>query len=453
MSYVHRVNQRTQRFGNDPTHRILLRLALPAISSLLINATYNVVDSLFVGHFVGTDGLASVGLNFPLQIFLIAVGVLIGVGGSALISRRLGRNDADGADRAFGSSLALMLTLGVAIIAVGVPLAATIVRAFGASERVFPLARSYFVIVAAGAPTLIANQALNTCVYAEGNGAVGFAALACSSLLNILLDWLFIAGFGWGVAGAAWATIVSQGVATIVLLGYFLLPASHLHLNLRFCTADLFEVVRIGCSASIRTLTVVVLALVVNRQAAEVQGDLGVAVASVVFRVVSIVVLPAIGIAQAYLPLAAFNYGTKSYGRLLSATWQAVAMALVVCFSAGLLVRVCSVPLAGLFNSDPEFVAVTARGFRISFLLTPLIIFNLVGGGLFQAVGDARRALLVSVSRMAFFILPLMLILPNHYGLTGIWISFPIGESLSATFSTIVSWPQLRRLTTIGTEG
>ena len=122
------MNQRTQRFGNDPTHRILLRLALPAISSLLINATYNVVDALFVGHFVGTDGLASVGLNFPLQMFLIAVGVLIGVGGSALISRRLGRNENDGADRAFGSSLVLMLTLGVGIIAVGLPLAAPIVR-------------------------------------------------------------------------------------------------------------------------------------------------------------------------------------------------------------------------------------------------------------------------------------------------------------------------------------
>lgn len=441
------MNQRTQRLGSDPTHRILLRLALPAISSLLINATYNVVDSLFVGRFVGTDGLAAVGLNFPLQIFLISVGILVGVGGSALISRRLGEGDATGADRAFGSSLGLILMFGVGIVVIGAPLAAPLVRAFGASRQVFPLARSYFAIIALGAPTLIANQALNNFVYAEGNATVGFAALAFSSVLNIFLDWLFIAGFGWGVAGAAWATVISQGVATVAMLAYFALPASNLRMNLCYCREDLIEVIRIGFSASIRTLTVVALALVVNRQAAQVQGDLGIAVASVVFRVVSIVVLPAFGINQAYLPVAAYSYGAKSYGRVLSATWQAIAMALLVCFSASALVSVFSIPLAQLFNPDPEFVATAARGFRIAFLLTPLIIFNLVGGGLFQAVGDARRALLVSISRMAFFILPLMLILPSYYGLLGIWMSFPIGESLSATFSTIVSWPQLRRLT------
>ncbi len=440
------MNSRTSRLGTDPTHRVLMRLALPATASLLINATYNVVDSLFVGRFVGTAGLAAVGLNFPLMIMLIAMGILVGVGGSAQISRRLGAGDPERANRAFGSSLLLIATLGGSVIAFGSLFSPFLVRVLGASDAVFPMAHRYFVIIVLGSPLLIANQALNNVVYAEGAGTVGFAALSISSIMNIVLDWLFIVRFGWGVGGAAWATVISQGVATAIMLGYFALPYSQLRLHVCMCRADMWETVRVGFSASVRTLSVVFMALVINRAAFRAQGDLGIAVASVVFRVVSIVVLPAFGINQAYLPVAAYNYGAGKHKRMVSATWQSILMALAICFTASIAISILSIPIAELFNNDEAFIATASRGFRRSFILTPFIIFNLVGAGLFQALGDARRSLLISLSRMVFFMLPLLVVLPRFFGLDGIWHSFPIGEFFSAAFATAVTLPHLMRL-------
>lgn len=440
------MNSRTQALGSEPTQRILARLALPATASLLINATYNVVDSLFVGRFVGTDGLASVGLNFPLQIFLIAIGILIGVGASALISRRLGAGEPETAVRAFGNAITLILVFGGAVVLLGLLLVDPITRAFGAQGDVLPLARRYFSIIALGAPLMIANQSLNNMVYAEGAGAVGFSALTLSSVMNIVLDWLFIGRLGLGVAGAAWATVISQAAATILIVIYFTLPSSQLSLHICVCWDDMRETLRVGFSAAVRTISVVFVALVVNRSAFRVNGDIGIAVASVVFRVVSIVVLPAFGINQAFLPIVAFNYGANRPDRMVRVTWQAVTMALIICFTASVSIAVFSEGIAGMFSDDPRFLSIAARGFRTSFILTPLIIFNLVGAGLYQAMGNARRSLLISLSRMGFFLLPLLLVLPRFFGMDGIWFSFPIGEVLSAGFATLIALPHLRKL-------
>lgn len=433
-------------FASRPVFVTLLRLSLPAMGGLVINATYNVADSLFVGRFVGTEGLAAVGLNFPVMILLISAGILIGVGSAALISRRLGARDSEGARRAFGNSLALILAVGAAVTVLGLPFAEPIARGLGASPRMLGGARQYFTIVAAGATFLVANQTLNNIVYSVGAGSVGFAALGGSSMLNILLDWLFLGAFGWGVTGAALATVISQACATLGLVAFFARGRTPLTVRLGWDRADRREILRIGIVAAIRTLTVVVLGLVVNHQARRVAGDLGVAVASVVFRVVSLVVLPAIGINQAYLPIAAYNVGADNRARVLRATWQAVALALGVCFPASALVIGNASGIARLFNPDPDFVATAAVGFRTAFLLTPFLIFNLVGSALYQAVGNARRGLLISLSRMTFFIIPLLLILPGFFGLRGIWMSFPFGELGAATFAVLMVLPQLRAL-------
>ena len=440
------MNKRTARLRNEPTARLIARLSIPAISSLLINATYNVADSIIVGRFVGTEGLAAVGLNFPVNIFLLAIGILIGTGGAALVGRRLGAEDPEGANRAFGSSLAMVMTIGVSVTLLGLALNGPIVRGLGASGNLFPMAREYFLIAVLGSTFVAANHALNNFAYAEGAGSVGFIGLALSSTLNIVLDYLFVAVFSMGVGGAALATVISQGAAAIFLLGYFFLPASVLRPNICFCRDDIGEVSRVGFSASVRTLSVVLLGLVVNRQALLAAGDLGIAVASVVFRSITIVLLPAIGVNQAFLPVAAYNYGARQYNRMISAAWQSVVYALVICFTASFFVIAYAEGLARVFNPDPEFVRTAAEGFRVAFRLTPLIIFNLVGSGLFQAVGDARRSLLIAASRMGFFFLPLMLILPGYMGLPGIWLSFLLGELASALFAGLITWPKLREL-------
>ncbi len=444
------MNSRSASLGTDPIARLLGRLALPAIASLLVNATYNVADSIFVGRFVGTDGLAAVGLNFPLNIFLISVGILVGVGAGALISRRLGAADAEGADRAFGSALVLLIGSGLLVTLAGLLFAEPILRVLGASADLLPLARAYFLVVVAGSGLVVANQALNNLVYSEGAGHIGFTALTLSSITNILLDLWFIGGLGWGVQGAALATVISQGLATLFLLSWFAGKRSQLQLRLCWCLPDMREILRVGISASVRTLTVVLLGVVVNLQAGRVSGDLGVAVASVVFRVVSLVVLPAFGVNQAFLPVAAFNYGARKYQRTVQAVWQALLLALVICYIATALVIRFAAPIAAVFNDDPAFLEMATRGLRLSFVLTPLIIFNLVAGGFYQALGKAGRSLLIGISRMGFFIVPLLLVLPPRLGLDGIWLSFPAGELAGAVFAVLLTLPALIRLRRLG---
>lgn len=440
------MNSRSAALGTDPVWRLLGRLALPAVASLLVNASYNIADSVIVGRFVGTDGLAAVGLNFPLNIFLISVGILVGVGSGALISRRLGARDSAGADRAFGASLVLLLGSGTVVTVLGFVFASPILRVLGASAQVLPLARPYFLIILGGSGLVIANQALNNLVYAEGAGHIGFTALTLSSLTNIVLDLWFVGSLGWGIEGAALATVIAQAMATVFLLIWFAGRRSQLNLRLCWCRPDMLEILRVGISASVRALTVVVLGVVVNLQAGRVAGDIGVAVASVVFRVVSVVVLPAFGVNQAFLPVAAFNYGARSYSRTVQAVWQALLLALTISYVATALVIGLAEPIASVFNNDPGFVAMTARGLRRSFFLSPLIICNLVAGGFFQALGNARRSLLIGVSRMGFFIVPLLLVLPPRLGLDGIWLSFPIGEVAAAVFSLVIALPELRKL-------
>lgn len=412
----------------------------------MINATYNVADSIIVGRFVGTDGLAAVGLNFPVNIFLLAIGILVGTGGGALIGRRLGAEDSQGANRAFGSALAMIVTIGATITLLGLALNGAVLRGLGASGNLFPMAREYFLVAIFGSTFVAANHALNNFAYAEGAGAIGFTGLALSSTLNIVLDYLFVVGFSMGVGGAALATVISQGAASVFLLVYFFLPGSVLQPSICFCKEDIGEVTRVGFSASVRTLSVVLLGLVVNRQALAAAGDLGIAVASVVFRSITIVLLPAIGVNQAFLPVAAYNYGARQYQRMISAAWQSVVYALVICFVSSFFVIAYAEGLARVFNPDPEFVRTAADGFRTAFRLTPLIIFNLVGSGLYQAVGDARKSLLIAVSRMGFFFLPLMLVLPTYMGLPGVWLSFPLGELASALFAAVITWPKIREL-------
>ncbi len=450
--------------GTDPTLAVLIRLSLPAMSSLFINATYNVVDSLFVGRYVGTAGLAAVGVIFPFFIFLISIAILIGTGGAALISRCLGAGARLSAQRFFGAAVLLIFAFGAAIALLFAPLTPFWVRVLG-SESLY--ARQYFFIISLASPFVIGSLALNNIVYAEGRGSIGFFALAFSSVLNIFLDWLFISVFDLAVIGVALATFIAQIIGMLILLISFLRPSGALRLNivsiaaaLRALVRGIFarrgsglrrrtaagEIIRIGLPASTRTASVVLLGFFMNRQALLVGGEEGLAVVAVIFRVLGLIALPVFGINQAFLPIASYNYGAQKPERVKAIVVQTVGLTLIMCYGAVILVQIFAEPLASLFNPEPRFVSMAARGFRIVFLCSPLIIINLVSSGLHQAIGMPMRGLLVAVSRILFFMLPLIIILPSFLGIFGIWLALPIGELISAVFSSAMALPILLKL-------
>ena len=437
------MTKRVTRLGTDPTWSVLVRLSLPAMTGLFINATYNVVDSLFVGRHVGTAGLAAVGVIFPFFILIIGMGILIGAGGSVLISRHLGEGEEEKARTAFGSAFFLLLLFGLLFVLVGAPFPTFWVRLLGGTSA---YATDYFSIIAFGAPLIICNLALNSMVYAEGNGIVGFIALTMSSVLNIILDWLFIVIFGMEVQGAALATLIAQASGTLILIVYFMLPASHIRLNLSVRLPQVRSILKIGLSSGVRTFSIVFVGLAVNRQALLMGGELTVAVASVIFRVISLIVLPALGINQAFMPIASYNYGAQKHDRVIRTSWQAFLMTLTVCYVLVVLIMVFADGLAGVFNSDPQFMTMASSGFRVAFLMSPFIVCNLLCAGLHQAMGRPYRSLLVAISRTLFFILPLLIVLPHFFGTQGLWLAFPIGEVLSAIFAILMGIPALKQL-------
>lgn len=266
--------------GTDPTWKVLIRLAVPAMTSLIINAAYNVVDLLFVSRYVGTAGLAAVGINLPIFILLIAGGILIGVGSATIISRQLGAGDYAEAENTFGCSIFLILAVGVIFILILTPFTRMWTRFLG-NDTMF--ARDYFFVISLGAPFVISNLALNNMVYAEGNGKVGFFALAFSSVLNIFLDWVFVALLDMAVLGVALATVISQIAGTLIMVIYFLLPVSYMDLILSADRSRIREILRIGVPAALRTFSVVFLGFAMNHQALAVRGDEGLAVVTVVF--------------------------------------------------------------------------------------------------------------------------------------------------------------------------
>lgn len=429
--------------GTDPTWKVLIRLSVPAMTSLIINAAYNVVDLLFVSRYVGTAGLAAVGINLPVFILLIAGGILIGVGSATIMSRQLGAGDYAEAENTFGCSIFLILVVGVIFILILTPFTRMWTRFLG-NDTMF--ARDYFFVISLGAPFVISNLALNNMVYAEGNGKVGFFALAFSSVLNIFLDWVFVALLDMAVLGVALATVISQIAGTLIMVIYFLLPVSYMDLTLSADRSRIREILRIGVPAALRTFSVVFLGFAMNHQALTVGGDEGLAVVTVVFRVLTLIVLPAFGINQAFIPIASYNYGGDKPLRFRNVALQAMLMGLVIGYSFVILVGIFAEELAVLFNSEPEFLRLIVKGFRIAYLAFPLVIINLVSSSIHQIIGKAFRGMTVAVSRIIVFMLPLILLFPPLLGLEGIWVGLISGEIAAAIFSVLMMLPILKAL-------
>jgi len=427
---------RSIRLGKGSVPRLLLKFSAPAILGMLAQALYNVVDRIFVGQAVGSEGIAGTTVSFPFMLVLLAFGMLVGFGGAALVSIRLGEQKKDEAERVLGNATVLLAVVSVLLTAIGLAFLNPLLKMFGASEQVLPYAHDYLQIVVFGSAFQVVGFGLNAVIRGEGNPRTAMYTLLIGAGLNTILDPIFLFGFGWGMRGAAAATVISQAVSAIWVLSYFLRRKSLLHIhvsNLRLRSSISVSIVTIGSPMFAMQMAASVVNAILNNQLRIFGGDLAVSVMGIIHAVALFIAMPIFGINQGAQPIIGYNYGAENFDRVKKALQTAILFATAICVAGFFVVIVLPSQVIWLFNRQDELLMrLGTHAIRMSLVMFPIIGFQIVSASYFQAVGKPKQALFLGLSRQVLLLIPAILILPYFFGLNGIWAAFPVSDLASS---------------------
>lgn len=423
--------EQANQMSKESIPRLLLKFSLPAIIALLVNALYNIVDSIFVGQGVGELGLAGVTICFPIMTTYIACIMLIGMGATALISIRLGEDKQDEAEVIMGNALVFFVAIGVLLAVFGLMFLEKILILFGATPNVLPYSADYLRIILLGSVFLAIGTGMNNFIRAEGNPKIAMVTMLIGAITNITLDYLFIFIFNWGIKGAAAATVISYAVTSSWVLYYFLAEKGLLRIrkkSLRLRKTVTAQIIKLGIPTFVIQITGSIQQLILNRSLARYGGDLALAVIGVIMSITMFLVMPAMGIGQGAQPIFGFNKGAKQYARIKETLKLSVIAATSVITVGFIVAKLWPAQLIGLFNNQPELIDLGVHGMDIFFKLIPLVGVQMLGASYFQAVGKARQATILGLSRQIIIFIPLLLILPHFWGLEGVWWSAPLSD-------------------------
>ena len=441
--------QDTAFLGQERIGPLLFRLSLPGVVGMLVHASYNVVDTLFIGWGVGALGLAGSAVAFPILMVVMALTAWGGVGASSLISRSLGEGNPGRAEGALGNLVTLSLLLGLATLFLGLGTLDPLLGLLKTAPEVQPYAEEYTRILFYGTPLLFTGVGLNYSLRAEGKARLAMTSMLVSAAVNLILDPLFLFVFRWGIAGAAWATVIAQGTV-VVWLGYVYLTGRTAlrirpgHLRLR---GDLLrEILEVGLSEGARLGANGLMIGLAVRALGVYGSSTAVAAYGIISRVLSLLFMPLIGLAQGLQPVLGYNYGAGLHGRVRRVLVLSVRTATVFSTAVWLLCLVVPSFLVAPFTSHPELLALGSRSLRVMTLGFFCVGFQILGAGTFQALGKARPALFLSLSRQVLLFRPLLLVLPRWWGLWGVWLSFPLSDLLSALLTGAFFLSEMRFL-------
>ncbi len=426
---------RSEKLGHAPIGKLLLEQAVPASIGILVMSIYMIVDTIFVGQFIGAVAIGAITVVLPITFLISSTGMAIGIGGSSMVSRALGEEDHLRAKKIFGNQITLTFLLSLTFLAIGYFFQESILNLFGGKGDILPYASTYFLIILIGVPFLAWAMMTNSVIRAEGAPKVAMFTMLIPAILNLILDPIFIIWLEWGIAGAAWATTISYIASALFTFWYFFSGRSEMtpkisDLGLNF--SIITEIFSLGGVTLARQGVISILAIVLNNTLFSFGGELAVSVYGIIQRVSMFANFPVLGITQGFLPIAGFNYGAANWNRVKSVVKLAIKVGTIIAVSLFVMIIIFAEQLAGLFTTDPNLIAMTVPAIRISFMATPLVLMQLIGSAYFQAIGKAVPALFLTLTKQGFCLIPLILLLPQFYELTGVWIAFPIADILSA---------------------
>ncbi len=422
---------KSNQLATDSIPKLLLKFSLPAIVALIVNALYNIVDSIFVGQGVGDLGLAGVTICFPIVTTFIAFIMLVGMGATALISIRLGEQKQEEAETIVINALILFIVMGILLTVLGLIFLEEILLLFGATPTVLPYATKYLRIILIGSVFLAIGTGMNNFIRAEGNPKTAMVTMFIGAITNIILDYVFIFIFKWGIEGAAFATILSYVLTSTWVLYHFYSGRSTLKIRgkkLQLESIIVTQIIRLGIPTFIIQVTSSIQQLILNRSLARYGGDLALAAIGVIMSITTFLIMPAMGIGQGAQPILGFNKGAKEYGRVKETLGLSILAATSVIFLGFIVSKIWPLQLIGLFNKNPDLIELGAHGMNIFFKLIPLVGVQMLGASYFQAVGKPNHATLLGLLRQIIIFIPLLIVLPHFWGLEGVWWSAPLSD-------------------------
>ena len=429
--------------GTLKISKLLKMYAVPGIIAQTAASLYNMVDSIYIGHIkdVGSYAISGLAVTFPLMNLSIALGTLVGVGAMTMISILLGQKNYENAGKVLANTLTLNVIIGVLFTAVALIFLDPILYFFGASENTIEFARDYMVIILAGNVFSHLFHGFNGIIRASGHPNTAMGITLFTVISNAILDPVFIFAFGMGIKGAALATILCQILALIYTL-WFLADKRHfLHfpkpafqLDWRIAKQSL----AIGVGPFMMNCAACLVALFINQQLRKYGGDLAIGAYGIVNRFTMLFVMINMGFNQGLQPIAGFNYGARQYKRvkevfMLTMKWELLVTTL--CFLVSELIPRTAV---SLFTNDPALIDLSSRGLRIMNCGFALVGFGMVSSNFFQCLGMVKKSIFLSLSRQLLFLLPFIYTLPLWFKETGVWVSFPISDTLNVIVSAIL---------------
>jgi len=428
-----------------------MKFSIPAIVGMLVNALYNIVDRIFIGHIkgVGKLALSGVTVTFPIALIVMAFAMLVGIGTAALISIKLGQQKKEEAEHILGNAFTLIIIISLIVTVLGLIFLEPMLLRFGASSETLPYAKEYIRIILIGAIFQNIGFGLNNVIRAEGNPRIAMFTMLIGGILNTILDPIFIFVFHMGTEGAAIATVISQAVNTIWVLSYFFSENSVLKIrykNLKLDIKVIKSIFAIGMSPFSMQIAASIVTIISNRSLVKYGGDMDLGAMGVIMSISMMVLMPIFGINQGCQPIIGYNYGAKKYDRVKQALKSAILFATIITITGALIIQLFPRQLISIFNKDPELIAKGIHGIRIYLFMLPIIGFQIVSSNYFQAIGKAKISIFLSLSRQVIILIPLLLILPRFFELNGVWASGPSSDAIASIITAIFLFVEIKHL-------
>ncbi|MDL2260810.1 MATE family efflux transporter [Methanimicrococcus sp. OttesenSCG-928-J09] len=445
------MTNRHELMGSGSVNKALGWLAAPAIISLVIQTLYGLVDSMFVGRGLGEDGvlaLAALAIAFPVSHLLICAGSGVAVGGSSFISRGFGSGNKERVKTGVGNMISMAVIVSIVCTVIGLLFLDPILMIFGATETTLPFAHNYMFWIVLCCIFQIIAITINAIVMAEGNSVYSMCMYILSSLTNVVLDYIFIFEFGWGVEGAAIATVISQMLNVLILI-FYLFKVSKLGFSLRWITAKISvyaEIGKIGISEFIREGSLVFTLIVMVWSLNYYGTDSDVAIYGLINRIYGFAIIPMLGIVQGMIPLTGYNYGAKNYDRVRKILKIALIWATAITTSLMIVTYIFAGDIFTFFMpNEPELVSSAVIAFWVADICLPVVSLQMIGSAFMQALGKAKASFILAIARQVVM-LPIILIIPLFLDLIGVWIAYPLPDFVVSAVAAGIIYYQLKSL-------
>ena len=438
------MNKIANDLGTKSISQLILKQAIPASIGILVMSINMIVDTIFVGRWIGVLAIAAITVVLPIAFLISSIGMGVGIGGSSIISRALGANKENKAFEVFGNQISLTIALSILFVLLGTFFSTPILRLFGANGDIITPATEYFNVIVWGVPFLAFAMMGNPVVRAVGKPNYAMLTMLFPAIANIFLDVIFIKFMNLGMYGAGLATSISYAVSGLFILWFFISKRTELkiipkYFKLNFSIVK--EIISLGGITVVRQGTISILTIILNYSLFKYGGEISIAIYGIINRVMLFALFPVLGVTQGFLPIAGYNYGANNTKRVKEAIKTSILYGTGIAVLIFIMIMLFPNELVGVFTEDEKLLNLTPNALIIAFLATPVITTQLIGSAYFQAAGKALPALLLTLLKQGIFLIPLVYILPKFYGVNGVWMSFPIADVLS----TVLTYAYLKR--------